>query len=137
MQICAPHCRRFPLTVGLAALMALSGCLGGSTEPVPVSGVYELQSVNGKPLPFVFPNGVTINKETFTIFLDGTFSDVTTQGDGTVVSDLGNYTNFGGTINFIDVTIGFAYQGIVSGNNLSIVVGSYSSAFAKTGGALH
>ena len=126
-----------PLRLTLAlGLLALGGCLGGSTEPVSVSGVYALQTINGKALPFTFSNNVTVSQETFTIFADGTFSDVTVRTDGTTVADQGVYSNFGGTINFADQTVGFAYQGIVTGSRLSIAIGSYASEFTRTGAAV-
>lgn len=127
--------RRAFRLASLATTLLLAGCLGGSTEPVSVSGIYELQTINGAPLPFTFTNGVVVTKEVLTVKADGTFTDVTTQGSGTVVADAGLYSNFGGTVNFSDQTAGFVYQAFVSGNQLTTKVGSFTSVFLRTGPA--
>jgi hypothetical protein len=128
--------RSYRLGLALVSAMAFTGCLGGATEAVPVSGVYELQTINNSRLPFAFSNGVVVVKETFTINANGTFTDVTTRQDGTVVSDQGVYTQFGGTINFGDQTAGLVFQGIVTGTTLTTQIGGFTSVFIRTGPAI-
>ena len=127
--------RTFRLLVAAGCLAPLAGCLGGTTEHIAVTGIYELSTVNGKALPYTFSNGVSVTKELLTINTDGSFTDVTTRADGSVISNLGSYSNFGGTVNFIDQTIGVVYQGMVSGTQLTIKIGDYSSVFFRTGAA--
>jgi hypothetical protein len=121
--------------LSLVAALSLTGCLGGSTEVIPVSGVYELQTINGANLPFTFSNGVIVTREVFTINVDGSFTDVTTQSTGNVVVDNGAYSNFGGTVNFTDQTAQLIYQGYVSGTSLNTVIGGFSMIFTRTGPA--
>jgi hypothetical protein len=127
--------RPYRLLLSLAAPMVFTGCLGGATEAVPVTGVYALQSINNSRLPYAFSNGVVIVSETLQLNSDGSFTDVTLRQDGSVVSDQGVYTNFSGTISFADQTLGIVYQGNVDGQSLTTQVGSFSSQFARTGPA--
>jgi hypothetical protein len=131
------NARRAFSLLAILGTLSIAGCLGGTTEPVAVSGIYELQNINGSPLPYTFSNGVVVAKEVFTINKDGTFTDATTQANGTVVVDQGAYANFGGTINFSDATAGFVYQGFVSGNTLTTKIGTFTSNYVKTGEATH
>ena len=115
----------------------LSACLSGSTDVVPVTGVYDLQTINNARLPFVFTGGATVVAEELTVNADGTFTDVTTRSDGSVVSDLGAYNKVGGTLSFADASAGLVYQGTVSGSTLTTVIGAYTMVFTKTGDATH
>ena len=119
----------------LAATLALSGCLGGSTEAIPVTGTYELQTINNARLPYTFTNGVTITREVMVVNADGTFTDTATRADGSVVVGQGQYSNFAGTINFVDQTNGLIYQGFVSGQQLTTLIGNFSSVYSRTGAA--
>ncbi len=125
--------RLLPSALLLASTLALAGCLGGSTETVPVTGTYELQTVNNQRLPFSYPNGVVVVKEVLSVNLDGSFTDVTSRGDGSTVSDQGSYSNFAGTINFADQTAGIVYQGFVSQQTLTVNFGAYTLVFLRTG----
>ena len=120
-------------TIGAAlATAALSGCLGGSTEPVVVIGKYTLQSVNSMPLPFTFSNTVTVKSETLVLNADGSYTDDAVRSDGTVASDRGSYTNYAGTLVLFDQTINLVYQGRVEGTTLTTTVGQYTERFTRT-----
>ena len=127
--------RSFYLLTLIAVSLSPGGCLGGTTEVVPVAGTYELQTINGSRIPYTFTNGVTITKEVMTVRADGSFSDVATRADGSVVTNQGVYSNFGGTVNFVDQTSGLVYQGFVSGTTLTTQIGNFASVYAKTGPA--
>ena len=127
--------QRLLAAVSLVALSSLTGCLSGSTDAVPISGVYQLQTINNSPLPYTFSNGIIVTSEVLTINTNGTFTDVTTQSTGAVVSDNGSYSNFGGTVNFSDQTALLVYQGYVTGTTLNTVIGGFSMVFTKTGPA--
>jgi hypothetical protein len=113
------------------ALGLLSGCNESNPGPVVVTGIYTLQSINNTVLPFTFSNGVVLNTETLTLQADGSFTDVAVHADGLVVNDAGIYSNFSGSINFGDQTVGSLYQGTLSGNTLTIVFGTYREVFLR------
>ena len=115
----------------ITVALGLSGCLGGETAPVTVVGKYKLQAVNGLPLPFTFPNGISLKAETIELKDDGSFTDVAERSDGSVVNDIGTYTNYGGTVVLFDQTLGFVYQGQVEGKTMTVVVGNYSERFVR------
>ncbi len=129
--------RSLLLATSMACMTLLSGCLSGSTDVVSVTGVYDLQTINNTALPFSFTGGATVVAEELTLNADGTFTDVTTRADGSVVSDLGAYNKVGGTVNFADATAGLVYQGQVQGSTLTTVIGSFSMYFIRTGAATH
>jgi hypothetical protein len=114
--------------IGLA--LGFTACLGGTTGPVSVVGTYNLQTVNGSPLPYTYPNGVVLQSEVLTLKADGTFTDVATRV-GSAASDAGIFTNFSGTVTFSDETINQVYQGQLSGNTMTTVVGGFTQRFLK------
>ncbi|MES2178246.1 MAG: hypothetical protein V4550_10305 [Gemmatimonadota bacterium] len=124
---------RKAIRIGLMISIAfgLSGCLGGATEPVIVIGKYQLESVNGASLPYIFPNGVGIKSEVIELKEDGSFTDNAEHSDGTTLSDVGTYTNYGNTVILYDQTLGFVYQGLVDGKTMSVTVGSYTERFVR------
>jgi hypothetical protein len=116
----------------LAAVLMSASCLGGSTELIVAPGTYALATVNGKPLPFDYGNGAIVVSEVLTLNGDGTYGDVITRPNSVVLTDVGNYNSFGTTVNFADLTLGAVYQGVISGNTLTITIGNYVEVFNKT-----
>ena len=95
------------------------------------SGSYTLVSVNGTALPFTFSNGVVLSAESLVLDANGTFQDLATRADGTVVTDIGTYSVVGNTIIFGDQTANLLYQGTLSGSTLTTQVGTYTERWQK------
>ena len=118
------------LTLAAGLATASTGCLGGTTEIVPVAGTYLLQSVNNSALPFTFSNGTVVSSEIIILKEDGSFTDDVIRSDGTK-TDTGAYTNYAGTLIMADATIGLVYQAKVEGSIMTITVGQYTERFQR------
>lgn len=119
-----------PAVIAALALCA-TACFSDATAPVSASGSYSLVSVNGTALPFTFSNGVVLSAESLVLDANGTFQDLATRADGTVVIDVGTYSVIGNTIVFGDQTVNLLYQGTLSGSTLTTQVGTYTERWQK------
>jgi hypothetical protein len=122
--------RRFILAMGTLALFAC----GDSTGVVQnINGTYDLQTVNGSPLPFTLslPGDLITEQVTSDVITasNGTFTDVTIFRDtntqtGQVTTsssaDTGTYVINGTAVTF-QFNSGFTGNGTISGNSFTIV----------------
>ncbi len=134
--------RRLASVVLTGAL--LTACGGNPFSPEGVSGTYNLESVNGNPLPAQTElPGVTADRFVFTagsvnLNADGTFSvshtaEITEQGITTTESftDLGTFTLVEpSTIRFAEAG-GSETTGTLDGGRLTVVGGGLSFVYRK------
>lgn len=125
----------------LLCAFAWVGCGDDSTEPVEISGRYELRTVNGSNLPYTVLQVGTTRIEILSGFLnlngDGTFSSSlttrTTQGTSTsTTSDTGSgtWTQTGNQLSFRE-SDGTQATGVLSGTQITSVVENVSLVFIK------
>ena len=114
-----------------ALALCLSACFSDPTAPINAPGSYTLVTVNNSALPFTFSNGVVLSSEVLILDANGTFQDLGTRADGTVVTDVGTYSVVGNTIIFGDQTVNLLYQGVLAGSILTTQVGSYVERWQK------
>ena len=117
--------------LAIAALaIGLAACNSDSTSPtVSIVGSYTLQKINGFNLPFTFNDGVTVTSDVLRLNQDGSYSETERDLDGTIVTDIGFYTNINGSINFVDQTSNVQFPGSLSGSVLTVIVGGNTEAF--------
>ena len=117
--------------LAIAALaIGLAACNSDSTSPtVNIVGSYTLQKINGFNLPFTFSDGVTVTSDVLRLSQDGSYSETEQDSDGTIVQDVGFYSNINGSITFNDQTSGITFPGSLSGSVLTVIVGGNTEAF--------
>ena len=117
--------------LAIAALaIGLAACNSDSTSPtVSIVGSYTLQKINGFNLPFTFSDGVTVTSDVLRLNQDGSYSETERDSDGTIVSDIGFYTNINGSITFTDQTSRINFPGSLSGSVLTVIVSGNTEAF--------
>ncbi len=105
----------------LAAAMTLAACGSDSVGPSgSITGDYDLQRINGSPLPVVVGTGVLLNSDVLTLNNDGTYTDIAQLSDGSVVPEQGFYDETNGFITFSPTTTGLSqYSGSLSGSILT------------------
>jgi len=114
----------------LAAAMLVLAC-SPPTSPLDLAGIYTLRTVNGLPLPYLFPLAGTTQVEalddTFTLNPGGTYAesghklfDVAGVVTVTYPIDAGNFTRRGDDITFESLIYG-ASMGTVSNGTLTLV----------------
>ncbi len=131
---------RNPLAI--ACLLAVVAC-GSSTDPTPesVAGTWALESVNGKPLPWVAleyaSQTLEVTSEVLTVTSAGTFTLVvmyreTEGGRVTTSSDTsaGRYTLDGNTAMFA-VEGDQPSPAMLNGNMLTLVASPFTFVFRK------
>jgi hypothetical protein len=137
--------RRLILALGTLALLAC----GDSTGPVQsLNGTYDLQTVNGGPLPFtVFNDGFTredLLADAITVSggssTSGSFSEVTTLQDTNLQngqsdppftqSDFGTYL-INGTAVTLTFSDGSTDSGTISGSTVTVVATGISLVFKQ------
>jgi hypothetical protein len=128
--------RRIALALSLGLALGLGACRSDSTAPAgSVVGSYQLQRINGNPLPYTFSGGSTITADRFTLNVDGSYTDVVTYSNGSVSTERGQYTANNGDISFsyLDTVQNryITYQGSVSGPVLTTFVNTYTSVYQK------
>jgi hypothetical protein len=121
------------LLLGIASL-ALVGCGGDSTGPnASVVGTWNLQTVNGSPLPYtaIFTAGPPVYRlelvsDTFVAASNGTYTEAFTsrETDGTTVTtttenDTGTWTQNNGSVT-ITSSDGTVTSASVSGNTITL-----------------
>jgi hypothetical protein len=127
--------RRIALALSLGLALGLGACRTDSTAPTgSVVGSYQLQKINGNPLPYTFPGGATITSDRFTLNVDGSYTDVVNYSDGGVTTERGQYTANNGDLsfNYLDTQNRYVtYQGSVSGTVLTTFISTYTSVYQK------
>ena len=137
---------RLPAVIALVVSSTLLFACGSdrATSPtvVSVAGTWNLTSVNGKPLPFIFqaadPKLELLAKQ-FVISDAGTFtysfSVKATDDDGTVTttrrSDTGTNTLADNVVTFRYASDGTTVTASVTGGTMTILAGEYSQLFTK------
>lgn len=124
------------------AVLMLAACGGDSTSPTTrVSGTWHLRSINGTSLPYTFPpdNGTTatVTGSTLTLSDNGSYNEVVSlrlvsanATNNATVTEVGTWTANGGAITFNDNTDQATYQGSVSGNTLTEIVGGFTEVYS-------
>jgi hypothetical protein len=123
-----------PLSAALVILAAACGG-SGSTNPASVAGVYDLQTVNGAPLPYTVPgqssgNITQVLRDQLTLANGavgehGTWRAVTSAGTTQLaVSDTGTYSVSGSTVT-LHMNSGVTGRG--SGNRITLT--QYGAAY--------
>jgi hypothetical protein len=103
--------RRLAVAVALSTLAFAGGCKESTAPPREIAGIYELQTVDGSPLPVVLFDDAEGTEEMLSghvdLFSNGTFSDITTirttVGGSTTEEDVaaeGTYRLRGSTVTF-------------------------------------
>ena len=132
--------RKLVAALFLATFVA---CGGDSVTDVnaSIAGTYTLRTVNGSPLPYVFPNTgtdkVEIIDDAVTVTDAGTYTEVgharLTSGTSVttqVVTDNGTYTRTGTAVSFRSVD-GTVSSGSVSGSSITIADVGLSLLYQK------
>jgi hypothetical protein len=135
--------RRSFLTTFVLAAALLSGCGSDkSTGPTQASivGTWNLESVNGTPLPYVFqttPTKLEVLSEQFVVDADGTFTDESTvrEMDGSTVTtqtstDAGTYSLNGTAVEFL-YSDQSSLTASLSGNSFIVAGGGLSVKFVR------
>jgi hypothetical protein len=129
----------------LVGLLVVAIACGGDASTGPsgdVSGTYDLKTINGMPLPFVFPPSggttTTITSSVLVLAGNGTYSEqigvkaVTgTTTSTSTITELGTWTAFNGAITFTDHTDNVTYHGSVSGSTLTEINNGYTSVYQR------
>ena len=109
---CMREMRRGVATLAVTVLgVAAIGC-GDSSGPRSIVAVYALQAVNGKPLPYVFPDSPErrgVSSRRITLFDDRTFTDVEERFEGPVGADRTSSSTSSGRYTIRSSTIELAY----------------------------
>jgi len=113
--------KKLAIALFAATLVACSDNKNVVTPLLTVPGTYNLQTINGSPLPFTFSDGVTLTSDVLVLADDGTFTETMKVADGRVFVDTGVYTVNGTAINFVDQTAGFSYAASINGTQLTAV----------------
>lgn len=132
--------RRFVLGFLVAAMACGSD---SSTSPSgDPAGTYDLKTINGTAVPYVFPPSggttTTITSSVLVLATNGTYSEQigvksvsgTTTSTSTI-TELGTWTAFNGAITFNDQTDHVTYQGSVSGSTLTEINNGYTSVYQR------
>jgi len=114
--------RRLAIAALVVGLAACSSNDNNSVEPVntlaitnaAVVGEYTLRTIDGKPLPYTFPDGSVLTGIASSVTADGKVRSVIQYADGFVGVDLGTYT--------FDPATGAC---VITGANGAIVFGTY------------
>lgn len=133
--------RRLAMTVAFAAVVSM-GCSDDGTRPTPASfaGIWNLQSVNGLPMPFVLQAAnpkLEVVSDQLVVMGNGTFTEafairrttgtevVTENGSGS-----GTYSLNGTAVSLV-YTDGSTGSGITSGNNLTLAGQGFSQVYVR------
>ena len=135
---------RFSLmAVAASAIAACGGGSDGPTPPTPVSvaGTWNMQTVNGSPLPHLSAgsgnNKIELTADVLTVSSGGSFTDTQTyrtteNGSSTTLSEpfAGTYVLNGSTVTF-RYNSGGSRTGTVSRDTLTVANGPLSYVFRK------
>jgi hypothetical protein len=127
------------------ALLALTiACSSDSTGPTSasVAGTWNLQSVNGAPLPFVVAqtgaNKTELTADVLTVTSSGSFTEITTvrttlngQVTTQTIPDAGSYVLNGNNVTFQFQSDGSVGSGTVSGSTLTVSTAGLSLIYKK------
>ena len=117
------------------AAIALLGCGGGDSvgPPADVAGTWNLQTINGQSLPFLFDPGPPTTEfvsDVVQVNADGTYTETShiRETDGATVTESdevgsGTFAVRGNTVDFHDSTTGNIVTGTVDGDTMSIHAG--------------
>lgn len=124
-------------------LVACGGDSGtGPSATASIAGVWNLKTINGQSLPFVFgqtgANKQEITSETYTLTADGSFTQIigvrtTFNGQVTTQSepDAGTYTLNGTAVTFRYLSDGSSATGSWSGNTLTIAADGFAAVYQR------
>lgn len=126
----------------LAALAFTAACGDSSTSVSSISGTYNLQTVNGSSLPYVFQAAnpkIEIISEQLVLSSNSTFSltdqERTTPTGGSpttqAFTETGTWTLSGSTITVVFASDASRSSGTVSGNTISIAETGFNLVFLK------
>ena len=118
------------VAVCLATACANNDVVGPSGSVV---GRWDLQTLNGSPLPYQINSRLAVSAEVVTLNSDGSYSDIASYSDGTTFTELGYYSVNNNAITFQDQTDGITYQGSVSGNVLTEITanGQFTAVYQR------
>lgn len=120
----------------LLAGAACHGDGGGPTGPITVVAVYQLQTLDGVPLPAdvqTGPPAVTVQADSYTLNSDSVYNEqgtVESAGSPATETESGTWSQTGATITFTptDRTL-IPYSGSVSNDTLTIVSGGRTAVY--------
>ena len=132
--------------VAACVLLCTAACGGDDSPTAPtmasIAGVWNLQTVNGSPLPFVAAQSgsdkIEVLGDAITVTANATFTQLTqlrvTQGGQTStqsVPDAGSYTLTGKTVTFTFDSDGSSGTGTLNGNVLTVAESGISLVYRK------
>jgi hypothetical protein len=112
------------MSIALLAISLVACSDNNNAVAIPlqtIPGDYVLQTLNGSPLPFTFPDGVILNSDLLSLADGGTFSETMKLADGRTFVDTGVWTSSGNTLTITDETAGFTYSATLTGTVLTAV----------------
>lgn len=133
--------RLVPTVIALATVFSL-GCSDDGTRPTPASfaGTWNLQTVNGLPMPFVLQPAnpkVEIVSDQIVVLNNGTFTEsfVVQRTTGTQVvidrgTDSGTYSLNGSSVSLVYAN-GSTGNGATSANNLTLAGQGFAQVYMR------
>lgn len=134
--------RRLALTLIALATVVSLGCSDDGTRPTPASfaGTWNLQTVNGSPMPFVVQTAnpkIEIMSDQIVVVDNGTFTEsfVVQRTTGTQVvlergSDSGTYSLNGSAVSLVYAD-GSTGNGATTGNSLTLAGQGFSQVYTR------